>query len=148
MASVNYTRNGFRIKDRRLLLAGGISIPVVWSRELPSRPSSVRVYRDGLGHWYASFVVQRAVGQLPESGGEIGIDWGVTTIAATTSPGYDLHPPEYGKRNAARLARYQRMMARRGTSKGSSATGGYLAAKRLAAKAGKKVARQRPPRPD
>jgi len=53
--TLNYTRRGFRLKDRRLHLAGGVVVTVVWSRELPSQPSSVRVYRDGLGHWYASF---------------------------------------------------------------------------------------------
>ena len=41
--SLNYTRRGFAVKDGRLCLAGGLSIPVVWSRELPSDPSSVRV---------------------------------------------------------------------------------------------------------
>jgi putative transposase len=33
----------------------------VWSRELPSEPTSVRVYQDSLGHWYASFVVRRVI---------------------------------------------------------------------------------------
>jgi transposase len=50
---------GFTLKDGRLRLAGGIVIPVVWSRDLPSKPSSVRMYQDCLGHWYASFVVRR-----------------------------------------------------------------------------------------
>ncbi len=56
LPSLEYTRNGFAIKDGRLRLAGGHLIPVVWSRELASEPSSVRVYRDSLGHWYVSFV--------------------------------------------------------------------------------------------
>lgn len=50
LPSLNYTRRGFAIKDRRLYLAGGLCIPVVWSRELPSDPGSVRVYRDSIGH--------------------------------------------------------------------------------------------------
>jgi transposase len=64
LPSMNYTRNAFSLKDdpvtgkRVLILAGGARIPVVWSRELPSVPSSARVYRDSLGHWYASFVVE------------------------------------------------------------------------------------------
>jgi transposase len=57
--SLEYTANGFSIKDRRLVLAKGISTPVVWSRELPSQPKTVTVHRDTLGHWYASFVVTR-----------------------------------------------------------------------------------------
>lgn len=43
--SLNYTKRGFRLKDGRLHLAGGIVLRVVWSRELPAEPSSVRVYR-------------------------------------------------------------------------------------------------------
>jgi putative transposase len=55
--SLNYTKRGFRLRDGRLHLAGGIVLRVVWSRDLPADPSSVRVYQDSLGHWYASFVV-------------------------------------------------------------------------------------------
>ena len=74
--SLNYTRRGFRIKDRQLHLAGGISLTVVWSRELPADPSSVRVYQDSLGHWYCSFVVPAQTRPLPRTGAVIGIDWG------------------------------------------------------------------------
>ncbi|MEV7864093.1 RNA-guided endonuclease TnpB family protein, partial [Streptomyces hirsutus] len=55
--SLNYTRRGFRLRGGRLHLAGGIVLTVVWARPLPAEPSSVRVYRDRVGHWYASFVV-------------------------------------------------------------------------------------------
>lgn len=141
--SLNYTRNGFRIKNERLVLAGGIVVPVVWSRDLPSDPSSVRIYQDPLGHWYASFVVTREQQPLPATGKAIGIDWGVAAIATTTDPEFDLPHHGYGKRNAARLARYQRMMARRRRAKGQTPSKRYLTAKRHAAKAHKKVARQR-----
>lgn len=60
LPSMNYTRRGFRLKDGRLHLAGGIALTVVWSRDLPAGPTSVRVYRDSLGHWYASSVVETA----------------------------------------------------------------------------------------
>jgi putative transposase len=53
-----------------------VNIPVVWSRELPSDPTSVRVYQDSLGHWFASFVVHREVEATAEVQGSIGIDWG------------------------------------------------------------------------
>lgn len=41
--TMNYTRRGFRLKDGRLHLAGGIVLTVVWSRPLSAEPSSVRV---------------------------------------------------------------------------------------------------------
>ncbi|MFI0470239.1 RNA-guided endonuclease InsQ/TnpB family protein [Saccharopolyspora sp. 5N102] len=141
--SLNYTLRGFRIKDGRLHLAGGIVLTVVWSRKLPAYPSSVRVYRDSLGHWYASFVVVTEVQSLSETGKVIGIDWGVTETATTTSDDHDLPHGEHGKQAAAKLARYQRMMARRRPPKGKPASTGYRTAKRQAAKAHKKVACQR-----
>ncbi|MCP3757107.1 transposase [Streptomyces sp. TBY4] len=141
--SLNYTRRGFRIKDGRLHLAGGISLRVVWSRALPAEPSSVRVFRDSLGHWYASFVVCIDVQPLPETGAVLGIDWGVKETATTTSDAHDLPHDGHGRKAAAGLARYQRMMARRKPAKGTPGSRGYLAAKRLAVKLHKKVARQR-----
>ncbi|MEV2275387.1 transposase [Nocardiopsis sp. NPDC049922] len=141
--TLNYTRRGFRLKEGQLCLAGGICLTVVWSRQLPAEPSSVRVYRDGLGHWYCSFVVPAQTEPLPETGRVIGVDWGVAETATTTSDEHDLPHAEHGRRAARRLARYQRMMARRKPPKGQKASKGYQRAKKRAAKAHAKVARQR-----
>lgn len=141
--SLNYTRRGFRLKDGRLQLAGGVSLTVVWSRQLNADPSSVRVHRDSLGHWYASFVLQVGVQPLPETGAVIGIDWGVKETATTTSDDHDLPHPGHGKSAARKLGGYQRMMARRRPTRGRAASRGYRRAKRQAAKVYKKIARQR-----
>ncbi|CAM4313356.1 transposase [Nocardiopsis rhodophaea] len=141
--TLNYTRRGFRLKDGRLHLAGGIVVRVVWSRDLPGDPSSVRVYRDSLGHWYCSFVVPTQVEPLPTTGRVIGIDWGVKETATTTSDAHDLPHAEHGRNAAAKLARYQRMMARRRRPRGKSQTRGYRRAQRQSARLQKKVARQR-----
>jgi putative transposase len=143
LPSLNYTKRGFAVRDGRLCLAGGLSIPVVWSRQLPSEPSSVRIYRDRIGHWYASFVVQRDEQALPVCERSIGIDWGVRAVATTTDPEYDLPHPEYGKRAARELARRQRAMARRKPRPGERTSQGYLGAKRVFAQLSKKVSRQR-----
>ncbi|WP_432177279.1 RNA-guided endonuclease InsQ/TnpB family protein [Streptomyces sp. NBC_00063] len=134
---------GFRFKDGRLHLAGGIAVTVVWSRALPEHPSSVRVYRDSTGAWYASFVVASMSETLPGTGRVIGIDWGVKEIATTTSDDHDLPHPQHGKRAAQRLAHYQRMMSRRKPKRGRAGSKGYREAKRQTAKLHKKVARQR-----
>ncbi|MEU2658595.1 transposase [Streptomyces sp. NPDC007325] len=141
--TLNYTRNGFRLKDGRLHLAGGVVLSVVWSRVLPADPTSVRVYRDAVGHWYASFVVPVGVQSLPETGAAVGVDWGVKEIATTTSDAHDLPHPEFGRKAKERLSRYDRMMARRKPKRGTAASKGYRQAKRLRAKAHQKVARQR-----
>lgn len=115
----------------------------VWSRELPSDPSSVRLFRDSLGHWHCSFVVGAVSDPLPATGAVIGIDWGVTETATTTGDAHDLPHSEHGKTAAAKLARYQRMMARRKPAKGKPGSNGYKQAKHRAAKLHAKVARQR-----
>ncbi len=143
LPSLQYSRNGFSIKDGRLRLAGGISIPVVWSRELPSEPSSVRVLQERLGHWYASFVVRVDDVALPEVDAMVGIDWGVSTIATASQPEFDFQAPEYAKAAAVKLAKYQRRMARRTPTPGQSGSKGYTSAKKQTATVHKKVARQR-----
>lgn len=141
--TLSYTTRGFRLKDGRLHLAGGVVLTVVWSRDLPSAPSSVRVYRDSIGHWYASFVVAAKTRPLAETRRAIGIDWGVKETATTTSDLHDLPHPEHGKSAAAKLTRYQKQMARRKPARGTTASKGYRTASRAAAKLHKKVARQR-----
>lgn len=143
LATLNYTRRGFRLKDGRLHLAGGIVLTVVWSRDLPADPSSVRVYRDAVGHWYASFVVETEREPLPATGRVIGIDWGVKETATTTSDTHDLPHAQHGKKAQVKLTRYDRMMARRKPKKGQAASKGYRHAKKRRAKLCKKVADQR-----
>lgn len=76
--TLNYRVGGFALVQRdgktRLRLPKGVTIPVVWPRPLPSPPKSVRVYKDGDGHWYASFVVDIEPEPFPKTGKAIGID--------------------------------------------------------------------------
>lgn len=141
--TLNYTKRGFRLKDGRLHLAGGLVLRVVWSRNLPTTPSSVRVFRDRAGHWYASFVVPAESQPLPETGAVIGVDWGVRETATTTSDDHDLPHAAHGRKARARLSRYDRMMARRRPAKGQTASKGYRKAKKLRARTCQKIARQR-----
>jgi putative transposase len=141
--TMNYTRRGFRLTGGRLHLVGGITAGVVWSRDLPADPSSVRIHRDCLGHWYASFVVPAQVEPLPATGRVLGVDWGVEETATTTSDDHDLPHSEHGRKAAEKFARYQRQMARRRAPTGNKQSKGYRRAQRRAAKAHTKAARQR-----
>jgi putative transposase len=114
--------------------------PELWNAS--GQQVSVRVYRDSLGHWYASFVVRRALEAAPVADGGIGIDWGVSTTATTTSPAHDLPYTGYRRRCAAELARAQRNMARRRRPRGHTPSNGYQRARREAARLHKKAARQ------
>jgi putative transposase len=140
---MNYTRQGFSLKNGRLTVVGGISLRVVWSRPMTSAPSSVRISQDSLGRWNASFVVEARPEPLPGTGKVIGIDWGVKDIATTTSDEHDLPHPGFLKRSQEKLSKYQRQMARRKPEKGQKASGGYKRAKRTVAKVHAKVAAQR-----
>lgn len=146
--TLNYTRRGFSLHQDetgrlRLHLAGRVVVCPVWSRELPSVPSSVRVYRDACATWWCSFVVDVDDEPLAQTGKVVGIDWGVRVIATATDPAFDYLHPEHMKRAAGRLAHYQRQMARREPARGKSASAGYKKAKTHAAKLHRTVARQR-----
>ncbi|GGY51383.1 hypothetical protein GCM10010299_66850 [Streptomyces tanashiensis] len=77
---------------------------------------------------------------LPSTGRVIGIDRGVRETATTTSDDHDLAHAEHGKASAQRLARYQRMTARRRPVKGRAASKRHRSAKRQADPAGRSPA--------
>lgn len=162
LPSMNYSRRGFSLKADantgvlRLSLPGKITIPVVWSQPLHSDPSSARVFRDSLGHWYVSFVIDAPATATPvaQSHTAIGIDWGVTETATTArvnlltgsideGTGFDLPHSGHGKNAAAELAKAQRTMARRRKPRGQEESHRYRLAKFKTARAQKKVARKR-----
>jgi len=147
LPSLNYVGFGrnFHLREGKLCLPHGVKIPVVWSRELPSAPSSVRVSQDNLGHWYASFVVEvpDQTDHWAPDDSRIGIDWGLRALATTTDEEYDLEHPQFAKQAHKNMVRYQRMMSRRAPRPGQKASGGYKQAKRVVAKQHKKIARQR-----
>ncbi len=137
--TMEYTAAGFRLKKGVLHLAGGISMPVVWSRELPSEPKIVTVTRDSNGHWYASFVVRRETLQLPKTGTGIGIDWGVSKVATTDKgEAFDLECGNQIANTSAELKRVQRKLSR--AKKGSN---GRAKARKRVARLHLKRARQR-----
>lgn len=142
LPSFEYTSKYFSVRGHSLKLSKIVPIPIVWSRDLPSIPSSVRIYRDSLGHWYASFVVRRDAEPMPEATGAIGIDWGVAVTATTTDPEFDLPCAGHRRRCAAELAKAQRKMCRRRRPRGHKPTVGYQTARRSVSKLHKKAARQ------
>jgi Helix-turn-helix domain len=57
--SFRLTRNGFSLRPSGCLFVAKVGeVPVRWSRQLPSEPSSVTIIREPDGHYYASFVVE------------------------------------------------------------------------------------------
>ncbi len=115
--SVRLTRNGFSFHGDRLYIAKVGNLTVKWSRDLPSAPSSVTVIREADGRYYASFVVEAAATPLPVAASDIGIDLGLSVLAAT-SDGELIANPRHLRKAERRLVRAQRAMSSK--NKGSA----------------------------
>lgn len=117
--SIRFTRNArFTVTQAgRLRLPKIGDVPVRWSRDLPSEPSSVTVTLDAAGRYHASFVVEAADEPLAQVNHEVGIDLGLTTFAAF-SDGQKLDNPRFARQAERKLARAQRALARK--QKGSN----------------------------
>jgi putative transposase len=112
--SIRFTRAArFRVTEAgRLRLPGIGEVPVRWSRELPSEPSSVTVTVDAAGRYHASFVVEVPDAPLPPVERETGIDLGLTHFAVL-SDGTKVDNPRIGRKAAAKLRTAQKEFARR-----------------------------------
>jgi putative transposase len=98
-ASIRLTRNGFSVTTGGVRVAKVGDVRVVWSRVLPSVPSSVTVIREADGRYYASFVVEVADTPLPQSTNDVGIDLGLTNLAVL-STGEVIENPRHLRRKA------------------------------------------------
>jgi putative transposase len=112
--AIRLTRNGFSIRPNgRLYVAKVGEIPVRWSRELPSPPSSVTVVKDAAGRYFASFVVQTDPSEvLPETAGEVGIDLGLSHFAVL-SDGRKVSSPKFLRRAERKLRRAHQVLSRK-----------------------------------
>jgi putative transposase len=109
----------FTANARFLVLASGKlrlprigDVPVRWSRDLPSEPSSVTVIRDSAGRYFASFVIQTGPVTLPGTGPVTGIDLGLTHFAVL-SDGRKIASPQFLRRAQKKLKRAQRSLSRK-----------------------------------
>jgi putative transposase len=90
--SARFTRGGFSIKGNKVYLAKIGKVKTIWSRPLPSQPSSVTVIKDCAGRYFISFVVEiQPVSIEPKSQG-VGVDLGLETLA-TLSTGEKVKAP-------------------------------------------------------
>jgi putative transposase len=149
-ATGRWTRRGFAVSgsgfgqrgDRlEVAVAGGrIPLRVVWSRSLPSTPTSVTVSRDGARRWWASFVCRFQVpdGPLNPTGRSTGLDVGLETFATVEDPGADIKNPRFGREATARLRRANRFVART-----QQASNGRAKARQRKARIEARVANQR-----
>ncbi len=91
---------------------------IVWSRPLPkgARPSSVTISKDRADRYFVSFAVEEELEALPPVAQQVGIDLGLTSMAAL-STGEVIGNPKFFATEEKQLARAQRQLARK--TKGS-----------------------------
>ncbi|HIK20460.1 MAG TPA: IS200/IS605 family element transposase accessory protein TnpB [Synechococcus sp. M44_DOE_062] len=103
--------DAFSVEGKCVYLAKIGNIKPIWSRALPSQPSSVTVIKDCAGRYFVSFVVEVSPSKLPAQSPSIGVDLGVKTFA-TTSDGAQYHSPNSGPLYR-RITQLQKQLARR-----------------------------------
>jgi putative transposase len=108
--SARFRRGGFSIKGEEVYLAKIGTVQPIWSRRLPSAPSSVTVLKDAAGRYFLSFVVEIVPETVPAINPSIGIDLGLKTFAVL-STGERVSSPNYAKLDK-RIRRKQRQLAR------------------------------------
>jgi len=98
---------------------GEVKVPKVgwvrfrWSRAVPEDAKSFRVTRDRAGRWHVAFAAIPDPVPGPGTGQVVGIDRGVA-VSAALSTGEMLSVPGLGTREAARLRKLERKLARAG----------------------------------
>ena len=110
--SARFADNGFKINGDSVYLAKIGDLKVVWSRDLPSQPSSVTVIKDSARRYFLSFVCEVNHPQLPDNGQSVGIDLGITDFA-TLNTGEKIKAPKPLKRQLKRLKRLQKNLSRK-----------------------------------
>lgn len=110
--SIRLTRGGFKVHAHSVYLAKVGKVPIVWSRPLPTEPSSVTVIKDASDRYFVSFVVEVPETKLTGGFEGVGVDLGIATFA-TLSTGEKIDAPKPLKRHLRRLKKAQRQMARK-----------------------------------
>lgn len=108
--SARFRVGGFSVKGDSVYLAKIGDIKPVWSRSLPSEPSSVTVIKDAANRYFLSFVVEVEPVQVGAKNHSIGIDLGIKTFAVMSN-GEMVKSPDYSRLDK-RLRRKQKQLAR------------------------------------
>ncbi len=109
--SARFTLRGFSCKKNGGVYLAKIGIVnPIWSRELPSAPSSVTVIKDCASRYFMSFVVEIEPVQSEAKNPSVGIDLGIKTFAVMSN-GEKVESPSY-KKPYRKIRKLQRKLAR------------------------------------
>ena len=110
--SARFRVGGFKLDGDKISLAKIGKLKIVWSRPIPSQPSSVTVIKDAANRYFLSCVVEVNQQILPESPNRVGIDLGIKTFAVLSS-GEKIDAPKPLKRKIKRLRKLNRNLSRK-----------------------------------
>lgn len=108
--SARFRIGGFVMRGESVYLAKIGDVSPIWSRELPSEPSSVTVIKDAANRYFLSFVVEVEPAKVDAKNHSIGIDLGIKTFAAMSN-GEMVKSPDYSRLDK-RLRRKQKRLSR------------------------------------
>lgn len=108
--SATFTKAAFSIKDGEVYLAKIGNLKPIWSRVLPSEPSSVTVIKDCANRYFLSFVTEVEASSIDANNQSVGIDLGIK-IFAVMSNGEKAKSPDYSKMDR-KIRKLQRQLAR------------------------------------
>ena len=112
--SAEYTCSAFKWDptNRNLIISGLGRLNIRWSRSFKSAPTTVTIIKEPSGRYYVTLCLDEVVEKFPKTGKTIGVDLGVNRLA-TLSNGERIANPKYLGGNLSKLARLQRILARR-----------------------------------
>jgi putative transposase len=108
--SARLTRGGFSIKGEEVYLAKIGLVNPIWSRELPSIPSSVTIIKDCANRYFLSFVLEIEPPHIDAKNQSVGIDLGIKTFAVMSN-GEKAESPSYKKLDR-KIRQLQKQLAR------------------------------------
>lgn len=114
--SATYTKQGFSTKGLGTpvvkLAKQSEPLAIVWSRPLPSEPSSLTVVKEPDGRYYVSFVVEVEAEPLAKTKQTVGVDLGIKDVVAT-SDGWKSGNSKHLRESLKRLALEQKRLSRK-----------------------------------
>ncbi len=108
--SATFTKAAFSVKEGQVILAKIGNVKPIWSRDLPSEPSSVTVIKDAAHRYFLSFVVEIETVHVEAKNHSIGIDLGIKTFAVMSN-GEKAISPDYSKHDR-KIRKLQKQLAR------------------------------------
>jgi putative transposase len=109
--SARLTRRGFSMKENGGVYLAKIGIvKPIWSRKLPSDPSSVTIIKDCANRYFLSFVVEVEPVNIDAKNQSVGIDLGMKTFAVMSN-GEKAESPSY-KELDRKVRQLQKKLAR------------------------------------